>query len=95
MEEAEAGKCVEHCEVCGSDLQVPGYGVQSGTLQASWGYGARHDGERYRVCLCEGCFFQALAFLRDQRRIYTLFEGLEPVSEEFGLIQRDCYWGDS
>lgn len=42
------------CGVCGSGTQVPGYGEQYGTLSARWGYGSRHDGEHYRVKLCEG-----------------------------------------
>lgn len=82
------------CEVCGLDLQVPGYGLQYGTLQARWGYGARHDGECYRVCLCETCFFHTLAFLRQERRIHTLFEDVPPVEEGFGLVGRDDLWGD-
>lgn len=46
------------CGVCGSGTQVPGYGEQFGTLSARWGYGSRHDGEHYRVTLCEGCFLE-------------------------------------
>lgn len=82
------------CEVCGLDLQVPDYGPQFGTLQASWGYGARHDGERYRVCLCETCFFQALAFLLQERRIHTLFDDVPPVRDDFGRVSRDDFGGD-
>jgi hypothetical protein len=47
------------CEVCGGDTRVPGYGQQFGTLHARWGYGSQHDGERYRVHLCESCFLAA------------------------------------
>lgn len=32
--------------VCGDSTRVDGYGVQFGTLRASWGYGSALDGER-------------------------------------------------
>ncbi|WP_161897817.1 hypothetical protein [Pseudomonas yangonensis] len=35
-----------HCAVCDRNTRVPGYGQQHGTLQAIWGYGSQHDGER-------------------------------------------------
>lgn len=35
------------CDVCATSTTVPGYGEQFGTLQALWGYGAGHDGERF------------------------------------------------
>ena len=44
------------CDVCGDSTRVEGYGLQFGTLRASWGYGSAHDGERYEVHLCEPCF---------------------------------------
>lgn len=46
------------CDVCGGATRTPGYGQQFGTLQARWGYGSAHDGERYHVRLCEACFFR-------------------------------------
>src|SRR3546814_1584323 len=54
-------------DVCSSDLsgtRVPGYGLQHGKLEAQWGYGSQHDGEHYRVHLCEPCFFRVLSGLR-------------------------------
>ncbi|MBA1261990.1 hypothetical protein [Stutzerimonas stutzeri] len=39
------------CDVCGESTRVEGYGLQFGTLHASWGYGSTHDGERYEVHL--------------------------------------------
>lgn len=81
------------CEVCGSDTRVPGNCQQFGTLQARWGYGSRHDGEFYRVCLCEVCFFQALAYLRQERRIHRLFNDEQPIDEDFGLVTRHEFGG--
>lgn len=84
------------CDVCGTSTRVPGYGEQFGALQASWGYGARHDGERYRVRLCESCFFMALAHLRQERRIHRLFDDVPQHDDhDFGRIARDDYWADS
>lgn len=82
------------CDLCGSATDNPGYGQQSGELHARWGYGSRHDGEHYRVQLCEGCFFQVLAYIRQERRIQRLFDE-EPLDDQyFGLITGGDYWGD-
>lgn len=83
------------CDVCGSSTRVAGYGQQFGTLQALWGYGAKHDGERYRVHLCEPCFFQALAYLKQERRINTMFDDDRPADEAFGRVARDDFFGES
>lgn len=83
------------CDVCGSHTQVLGFGQQFGTLQASWGYGSQHDGEVYRVHLCEPCFFCTLANLRREQRIHTMFDDDQPADEhEFGRIARDNFFGD-
>ena len=53
------------CDVCGDSTSREGeYLPQFGMLKADWGYGSRHDGERYELHLCEGCFFSALATLK-------------------------------
>jgi len=61
---------------------------QFGELRAEWGYGSRHDGERYEVHLCEGCFFSALATLKEERRACRMFDENEQDAEaaEFGLV---------
>jgi len=60
------------------------------------GYGSQHDGERYRVMLCEGCFFGALMYLREQRRIEAMLDHAQPKDDDvFGLITRDDYFGAS
>ncbi len=35
------------CDVCCQSTRVEGHGFQFGALQAHWGYGSKHDGERY------------------------------------------------
>lgn len=84
------------CDICGISTRVPGYGEQFGVLQAYWGYGASHDGERYRVRMCESCFFMTLAYLRQEPRLHHLFDD-EPrhYDYEFGRIARDDYWLDN
>lgn len=82
------------CDVCGQSTRVDGFGLQFGTLQAHWGYGSKHDGERYEVHLCEMCFFGTLSHLRE-RSVNTMFDGQSNTAEEeFGLVRRDDYWGD-
>ena len=83
-----------HCDVCGSSTRVLGHGQQFGTLQAHWGAGSNHGGERYEVHLCEPCFFLALATLRQEHRIQHLFDETEPdttAADEFGLVARDDF----
>ncbi len=67
------------CDVCGTSMRVPGYGEQFGVLQAHWGYGARHDGERYRV----------------RRIHHLFGEAPQHEDYKFGRIARDDYWLDS
>lgn len=76
------------CDVCCQSTHVEGYGHQFGVLQARWGYGAKHDGERYEVHLCESCFFRTLAMLRRERMVNTMFDE-EPnnTEDEFGLVR--------
>lgn len=95
MDDSTQNNSEIRCDVCGDDTRVPGYGQQFGTLQARWGYGSKHDGERYRVHLCEYCFFQALAYLRQERRVNRLFDNEQPDDEAFGRVARDDFWGDS
>ena len=84
-----------HCEVCGESTRVPGYGQQYGTLEAHWGYGSNHDGDYYRVRLCEPCFFATLAYLRQERRINRLFDDDTPVDNpSFGQVARDDWFGE-
>ena len=71
-----------HCAVCGDATRVPGYGQQHGTLQALWGYGSQHDGERYRVYLCESCFFGTLAYAlpdSDSKHLVTSCQALVEI----------------
>jgi hypothetical protein len=88
------------CDVCLLSTQVTNGGFQFATLQAHWGYGTKHDGERYELHLCEGCFFQTIANLTQDRRTQTLFsdDGRADraiVGDDFGLIVKDDYFNDS
>lgn len=84
------------CDVCGRSTEVKGYGHQFGTLQAHWGYGSHHDGERYEVHLCEACFFSTLGNLRRERMVNTMFDDKESdPDDDFGLVHRGEYRSNS
>jgi len=80
------------CDVCRSKTRILGYGLQYGKLEARWSYGSQHDGEHYRVHLCEPCFFRVLSGLRRERMLNGMFdEDLPFAPEDFGLVSRDNY----
>ncbi|MOA05809.1 hypothetical protein D3C78_1254190 [compost metagenome] len=59
-------------DVCAGSTGVEGYGLQLGTLCASWEYGSVHDGERHEVRSCEPCFFMPLARLGRERLVSSI-----------------------
>lgn len=75
---------------------MPAGGYQYGTLQAHRGYGSDHDGQRFEVHLCEQCFFQTLAYMKQERRVQRLFSD-EPTAEsgDLGLVAQDDYFQDT
>lgn len=65
------------CDLCGDSCKQETDDTQNlefGTLKANWGYASKHDGESYNIHLCEGCFFQTLAHLREARRGIRMFD---------------------
>lgn len=83
------------CDVCGESMRVEGYGLQFGTLRVSWGYGSTHDGERYEVHLCEGCFFRTISGLRRERMVNFMFGDDDQDLSDFGLVARDDFFNDT
>lgn len=84
------------CDVCQLTTTVRNGGLQFATLQAHWGYGTKHDGERYEIHLCEGCFFQAVANIKQERRSQALFSDNGGIVEnDFGLVAKDDFFGDA
>lgn len=84
------------CDVCQLTTRLQSGGLQFATLRADWGYGSKHDGERYEIHLCEGCFFQAVAGLKQERRTQGLFSDSGGSAEDdFGLVARNDFFGDS
>lgn len=84
------------CDVCRLTTRVRSGGLQFATLQAHWGYGTNHDGERYEIHLCEGCFFQAIANLKQERRTQSLFcDDAGIVEDDFGLVAKDDFLGNT
>ena len=82
------------CDVCGKSTRVEGYGLQFGTLRASWGYGSAHDGERYEIHLCESCFFGTLSGLRRERMTNFMFSDEAQDLNDFGRVARDDFFKD-
>jgi hypothetical protein len=75
------------CDVCRLTTRLKNGGFQFATLQAHWGNGTKHAGERYELHLCEACFFQTIANLKQERRIQSLFcDDAGIGEEEFGLV---------
>jgi hypothetical protein len=84
------------CDVCRCSTRLNPGGHQFCTLQAQWGYGTAHDGERYELPLCEDCFFRTLAYLKQERRIQHLFsEEGQALTDNLGLVAKDDYFGDA
>ena len=83
------------CDICDESTRLANGNLQYGTLEAQWGYGAAHDGERYEVHLCERCFFTTLAYLKQERRTVHLFDS-DPISSEaeLGLVNRNDWFRD-
>ena len=93
MEQTESVRDVL-CDVCVDSTRVEGYGLQFGTLRASWGYGSSHDGERYEVHLCEPCFFRVLSGLRRERMVSFMFGDEDQELSHFGRLARDDFFND-
>jgi len=58
-----------HCDCCGKSTTNYNYvGPDYATLGSCWGYGSKHDGSKYNIDLCEGCFTEVLNFIKEKRR---------------------------
>lgn len=57
------------CDICHQSTTL-----EFGTLKAHWGYGSKHDGERYEVQLCETCFFDVITVLKTAKRDHHMFD---------------------
>ena len=86
------------CDVSSSSTTPPGGSAQYGMLTAHWGYGSKHDGERYEVHLCEQCFFSTLSTLRRQRMVEHMFDETSGIAgepdAEFGQVEQGNYFKD-
>ena len=78
------------CDVCSASTKMSTGGHQVGTLEAHWGYGAAHDGERYELHLCESCFFQTVAYLKQERRTQNMFSAdASELHDDLGPVAKD------
>ncbi|PTU01975.1 hypothetical protein DBR45_14735 [Pseudomonas sp. HMWF031] len=85
------------CDICLCSTRVTGGGLQYATFQAHWGYGAKHDGERYELHFCESCFFQICGNLKRERQSQNLFndDAGAFASDDYGLVAKGDFFGDS
>lgn len=83
------------CDVCDCSTHLESGNLEYGVLHAHWGYGAQHDGERYEIHLCESCFFNTIAYLKQERRTANIFED-DPrqSSVDFGRIVKNDFFRD-
>lgn len=75
------------CTLCGDPANKVEHGVPAGSLESHTDL----QGRRYKVDLCEGCFAQTLAYLRQERRIKVMFrddeeEAASYSSDVFGIV---------
>ena len=69
------------CDICDQSTKL-----EFATLSANWGYFSQSDGERYKLQLCEKCFFNVLDILKKQRiqlNSDKIFD--QSALEKFGL----------
>ena len=62
------------CDACGRSTKTDVGTNEYGTLSADFGYGSHHDGERYQVQLCEGCFCTMLGTVMELHRGNHMFD---------------------
>lgn len=83
------------CDICSTSTRHKVGNLHYGVLRADWGYGALHDGERYEVHLCETCFFNTIAYLKQERRTAIMFEEAPQLPDDgFGLASINNFLGD-
>lgn len=85
------------CDVCLCSTEATSGGLEFATLHAHWGYGTKHDGERYELHLCEDCFFLTVAYLKQERHMQNLFSDDDDAvsamaTDELGLVGKDEYF---
>lgn len=69
------------CDICDQSTKL-----EFATLSANWGYYSQSDGERYKLQLCEKCFFNILAILKNQRKLLNSDKIFDQLAlEKFGL----------
>ena len=82
------------CDVCLTSTQSKNGRLEFATLQAHWGYGSQHDGERYEVHLCEDCFFSTLAYFNVQN-LFSEEGDAGLKAGDIGLVAKDDYFRDN
>ena len=69
------------CDICDQSTKL-----EFATFSANWGYFSQSDGERYKLQLCEKCFFSVLDILKKQRILLNSDKFFDQSAlEKFGL----------
>lgn len=58
------------CDVCGKNCTDDMGNHENATLEATWGYSSHSDGLQFTIHICENCFYDTVAFLRNKRSLY-------------------------
>lgn len=85
------------CDICERSTRVTHGSLEFATFKAHWRRGTTHDGERYELHLCEGCFFNTVAFLKQERRAQHMFDDTrhsEVHEDRFGVVATDDFLGE-
>lgn len=77
------------CDVCRCSTRTAKDGLQFATLRAQWGQGAQHPDETYELHLCEKCFFETVAHIKQERRIQNMFCEGGGAAASLGLVLTD------
>jgi hypothetical protein len=56
-----------YCDRCKTCCTNDIFGSEYATLEALWGYGSKHDGEKYELQMCENCFFETLQWIKSKQ----------------------------
>ena len=60
------------CDICGKTCTDDFYNNhENATLEAYWGYNSRSDGSKYEIHLCEQCFYDTIAWMKNKRQEYV------------------------
>ena len=70
-----------YCDICSSRCSNE-YCHEYALIETSWGYFSKRDGEKHDIHICENCFEDLLAWMKNKREK----NGYKPESDPFSGI---------